>query len=438
MPLPLEGIRVLDFCVVWAGPLSTMLLGDLGAEVIKVENPNQMQPMTRGTMARVPKELAAVLPPAAGGFPEGDPGEKPFNYHPTFVSVFRNKKSVTMDFRTPEGRELLGRLVAESDVIVENNATETMDGLGITYEWLRSLRPDIIMLRIPAYGSTGPYNQARALGVHLESVMGHTAIRGYADLDPTTSTPVFSGDYLAGTQAALAVMLALRHRRKTGRGQLIELAQAETASAMLFQGFMDYLMNGRVPARLGNRSITGCAPAGVYPCRSEGPASECGDRWIAIEVIDDAAWRALVEVMGSPDWARETDLATVEGRRARHDFLDEQIAAWTKDFDDYELFHRLQRAGVACAPVVNSYRIMDDEHVLARNLYQPQVLAGGVGPYRFTTPVFRFSETPITVRQPSVALGEHNEYVYREVIGVTAAEFEHYRALGHVATDFNV
>ncbi|MFQ5380826.1 MAG: CaiB/BaiF CoA transferase family protein, partial [Dehalococcoidia bacterium] len=313
-----------------------------------------------------------------------------------------------------------------------------MEGLGITYDWLRSIRPDIIMLRIPAYGSTGPYNQARALGVHLESVMGHTAIRGYSDLDPTTSTPIFSGDYLAGAQAAFSVLLALWQRRKTGRGQLIELAQAETASAMLFQGFMDYLMNQRVPERLGNRSISGCAPAGVYPCLPEGPASECGDRWIAIEVVDDRAWAALVGVMGSPAWALEEDLATVEGRRTRHDFLDEQIGDWTKDFEDYDLFHRLQEAGVASAPVVNSYRIMDDEHVRARGLYEPQILADGVGPYRFTTPVFRFSETPITVRQPPVALGEHNEYVYREVIGVSEEEFERYRSLGHVATDFRV
>lgn len=167
MPLPLEGVRVLDFCVVWAGPFATMLLGDLGAEVIKVENPNRMQPMTRGALSRVPKELADRLPPAEG-FPDGKPGERPYNYHPTFVSVFRNKKSVTMDFRTPEGRELLGRLVSQCDVLIENNATETMDGLGVTYEWLCRWRPEIIMLRIPAYGSTGPYNQARALGVHLE------------------------------------------------------------------------------------------------------------------------------------------------------------------------------------------------------------------------------------------------------------------------------
>lgn len=265
--LPLEGIRVLDFAVVWAGPFGTMLLGDLGAEVIKVENPFVMQPMTRGTRAHPAENVALAAAPPVGSWPNNQLGPRPWNYSATFVNVYRNKKSVTMDLRRPEGMELLARLVANSDVFYENNAVETMAKLGISYDWLRSIKDDIIMVRVPAYGLSGPYTDARALGVHLESVMGHTGLRGYRDRDPTQTSPIYAGDYLAGTQSALAVMMAVWHRKRTGRGQLIELGQSENAAAMLAQAFMDYSLNGRSAERLGNRSVHGFAPYGVYPCK---------------------------------------------------------------------------------------------------------------------------------------------------------------------------
>ena len=435
--LPLDGIRVLDLCVVWAGPFATLLLGDLGAEVLKAENPHVMQPMTRGTLAHPSKELINRLAPAAGGYPENDPGPRPWNYNPTFVQLYRNKKSFTVDLRTEEGRDLFGRVVAQADVVLENNATETMEGLGITYDWLRKYRDDIIMLRIPAYGSSGPYNQARALGVHLESVMGHTLLRGYADADPSENSPIFSGDYLAGAQAALAAMMAVWHRNRTGEGQLIEIGQAENASAMLAQAFMEYALNGTVPERVGNRSIYGFAPTGVYPCRPAGPAAECGDRWISLTVCDDGAWKRLVEVMGSPEWAARPEFATNAGRLAAHDEIDQCLSQWTADWDDYELFHRLQAAGIAAAPVVESSRALDDAHAVARGLFQPQTLFDGQGPYRFNTPFLRFSETPLTVRNGPVAMGQHNEYVYRELLGVDDAEFRRLEEAGHISMEFD-
>ena len=434
--LPLEGVRIIDLCVVWAGPFSTMLLGDLGAEVIKVENPFMMQPMTRGTIARPSKELLARFPPAVGGYPNNEPGPRPWNYNPTFVSMFRNKKSVTMDLRTPEGLELFGRLVATADAVVENNATETMEKLGITYDWLRKQKEDIIMMRIPAYGSAGEYAQARALGVHLESVMGHTLLRGYPDLDPSNNTPIFSGDYLAGSQTALAVMMALHHRDKTGEGQKIEMAQAENASGMLAQAFMEYSLNGRVPERRGNRSLYDFAPWGIYATMG-GSAEEALDHWLAISVSSDHEWQSLVREMGNPAWAQDPALATNAGRLACHDLIDTHIEEWTAGFEDYDLFHRLQAAGVPSAPVIEGSRAFDDPHVQARANYQAQTLYDGIGPYRYTTPFFKFPETPITVRQPPVALGEHNDYVYRDVIGVTEEEYDHYKALGYVSMDFD-
>ncbi|MGE3073352.1 MAG: CaiB/BaiF CoA transferase family protein [Dehalococcoidia bacterium] len=435
--LPLDGIRVIDLCVVWAGPFSTLLLADLGAEVLKAENSHVMQPMTRGTLARPSKELAALLPPAAGGYPNNDPGPRPWNYNPTFVQMFRNKKSFTVDLRTEEGRDIFGRVVAQSDVVIENNATETMEGLGITYEWLKTYNPKIIMVRIPAYGSTGPYNQARALGVHLESVLGHTLLRGYRDADPSENSAIFSGDYLAGAQASLAAMMAIWHRDKTGEGQLVEIGQAENASAMLAQAFMEYAINGTIPERRGNRSLYDFAPTGVYPCRPAGSAEDQGDRWIALSILSDRQWRSLCELMGNPAWATNPAFATNAGRLAAHDEIDAHLALWTVGFDDYELFHLLQKAGIPGAPVLESSRIYDDAHVQQRGLYQSQMLFDGLGPFRFATPFIRLSETPTGVRQPPVALGEHNDYVYRELLGVDEAEYYRLVAAGHISMDFD-
>jgi crotonobetainyl-CoA:carnitine CoA-transferase CaiB-like acyl-CoA transferase len=435
--LPLEGVRVVDFCVVWAGPFCTMLLGDLGAEVIKVENPFVMQPMTRGTRARVPKEMLPHVAASVGGYPNNDPGPRPWNYTPSFVQLYRNKKSMTVDWRRPEGRAIIDRLIAQTDVVVENNAPGTMEKLGLGYDRLRAIKPDIIMVRMPAFGSTGPYADARATGVQLESVAGHSLLRGYADGDPSTNSAIYSGDYIAGAHAAVATMMALWHRRKTGRGQLVEVSQAETAMSLLFQAFMDRSINGRDPERLGNRSVYGAAPNGVYACRSPGTPADAGDRWIAITVASDREWRALRELMGQPGWAVSQELDTQEGRLAQHDLIDEHLAAWTRDFDDYDLFHRLQAAGIAAAPVLEASRVMDDPHVQARGLYQPQQLFDFDRTYRFSAPFIRMPETPATVRQPPVAMGEHNEYVYKQVIGVSDEEYETLKAAGHISMDFD-
>jgi crotonobetainyl-CoA:carnitine CoA-transferase CaiB-like acyl-CoA transferase len=435
-PLPLEGVRVVDLCVVWAGTFATMLLGDLGAEVIKVENPFVWPPMTRGTRARPTQALIDATPAGAGAYPNAEPGPRPWNYNPTFVSLYRNKKSFTVDWRTEEGMEIVGRLIAKSDAVVENNATETLEKLGVTYDWLKRWREDIIMVRMAAYGSSGPYAQARALGVHLESVMGHTLLRGYEDLDPTTATPIFSGDYLAGAQAALAVQMAIWHRENTGQGQLIELSQAENASAMLSQAFMDYSFNGRVAERLGNRSMFGVAPQGVFPCLGGDPA-DCEDRWVTISIVTDAQWRALCDEMGRGDWASDPGLATAEGRYGRQDELEAGIAAWTVGQDDYAVFHRLQARGIPAAPVLEGSRALQDPHAIARGVYQPQTMLDQVGTFRFVAPFYGMPETPITVRQAPVAFGEHNDYVYRDVIGVSEAEYDRLKARGHVSMEFD-
>jgi crotonobetainyl-CoA:carnitine CoA-transferase CaiB-like acyl-CoA transferase len=433
--LPLQGVRVLDFCVVWAGPYATMLLGDLGAEVIKPENPFVMQPSTRSGLAHPPAEILRA-PGYRGAYPNRLLGPRPWNYSPGMVQLYRNKLSFSVDWRQPEGQAILARLIATVDVVVENNAPGTMEHLGFGYERLRQIRPDIIMLRAPAYGCSGPYADARALGVHMESVIGHTLLRGYPDCDPSSMSSIFAADYLSGSLAALAVMFALRHREQTGRGQVVELGQTEAAAALVFQALMDYSLNRTVQSRSGNRSIYGAAPYGVYPCRAAGSALEAGDRWIAISVTNDAEWQALRQVMGEPPWSCAAELATAAGRVVQQDVLDARLAEWTADWDDYALCHRLQAAGVPAAPVLEASRVYDDPQVQARGIFQPQKLFDLEQQYRLLTPFYRFPATPATVRQPPVAMGEHNEYVYREVLGVDGEEYERLQRAGHVNMDY--
>ncbi|MCC7364076.1 MAG: CoA transferase [Dehalococcoidia bacterium] len=436
MKKPLEGVRIVDLCVVWAGPFATLLMADLGAEVIKPENPFVFQPMTRGALARPSTLMINAAAAWGGGLPGNVPGERPWNYNPTFVSLYRNKKSFTVDLRRPEGMDVLRRLVEKADVVYENNATGTMEKLGITYGWLKEIKDDIIYVRVPAYGNTGPYSTARALGVHLEAVMGHTMLRGYEDADPSVNTAIYSGDYLAGAQGAFATMAALWHREKTGKGQLIEIGQAENASAMFTQAIMDYTLNRRVQGAIGNRDIFGRYPCGVYPAKSPGTAVDMGDHWVSIHVESDEQWRAFGAAIGNPDWAADPRFATNAGREEHAKEIDAHIAAWTREQEDYDVMHLLQRAGIAAAPVLEASRLFSDEQLLARGFPRTQTHEGA-GTNQYVGPVWNFEGTPVEFRQPPVLFGEHNDYVYRELLQVSDEEYEALKAGGHIAMDYD-
>ena len=324
--LPLEGVRVLDMTVVWAGPYCTTLLADMGAEVIRVESIQVFGPPTRGLMARPPEFVIQNLPPFIGGMPGRKGGSRPWNRFPLFNAHARNKLSMTVDLLRPEGKNIFNRLVSVSDVLVENNPTETMQKLGISYDDLKRINPKFIMLRMPAYGNTGPYQNHRSLGIHIEGVIGHSLLRGYTDLDSSTNTQVYMADAAAGVGGAFAVACALNHRRRTGEGQLVELSQAENAVPYLGQAFMDYSMNARSQTTLGNRHPT--ALQGVYRCKGD-------DRWAALTIFDDRDWELFCEAMGNPEWTREPQFATHESRRENHDALDQRISEWTGSRDHY-------------------------------------------------------------------------------------------------------
>ncbi|HET7737502.1 MAG TPA: CoA transferase [Tepidiformaceae bacterium] len=428
--LPLEGVRVLDFAVVWAGPFGTMQLGDLGAEVVKVENTHVWQPMARGGMARPNPAIMAMQQPWAGGYPNGGDLKRPWNVSPTFVQIFRNKYSFTVDLQTDEGRKILERLISVCDVFYENNVTETMEKLGISYEYLKSIKPDIIMLRAPAYGSTGPYRNYRALGVHLEGVSGHSMLRHYRDTDPSTNSQIYAGDYFAGTHGAFAVIAALEHRRKTGKGQLIEIGQNETAMGMLAQFVMNYALNQDPSEAIGNRDIHGGVPCGAFKMSGE-------DRWLALTVYGDEQWLGLADVLGNPAWMAEERFATVDGRKANEDELEKLLAAELLSREVWETTRALQAKGIAAGPIMDAGDAFHNEHVRARGTLVPVKHPDIPGEHLFPGPLWKWSDAPVTIRKAPVTLGEDNDYVYREVMGFSEAEYETFKEHGHIGTEYD-
>ncbi len=427
--LPLEGVRVLDLCIVWAGPFGTQILADLGAEVIKVENVHHWQTMARGFMARPPKAWLDSQVPMIGAYPDKEPGERPWNRCPTFNNVLRNKKSMTVDIRNAQGMDILKRLIQASDVVYENNVTETMDKLGITYDFLKEINPEIIFIRVPAYGNEGPYRNFRALGVHLESVIGHSLLRGYTDSDPSTNSGVFMGDYAAGAMGAFAVMAALYHRKRTGKGQLIELAQAETAIGFLADAVTDYTLNGRVQSTLGNRDMFGSAPCGAF--RASGD-----NRWIAVTVTNDTEWNGLCDAMGNPDWCKEDRFGDQFSRWQNIDELEGLLNEWTSQHDTYDLFHLLQKHGVPSGPIMHAADAYSDPHVEERDFFK-ELTHADAGTHRYPGLMFKMSRSPVEVKTPPARLGEHNEYVYKEVLKFSDEEYAQLESDGHIGTDFD-
>ncbi len=424
--LPLEGVRVLDMTVVWAGPYCTTLLADMGAEVIRVESTQVFGPPTRGSMARPSKFMIENLPPFMAGMPNRDPADRPWNRYPLFNAHARNKLSMTVDLLDPKGKEIFDRLVAVSDVLVENNPTETMTKLGISYDDLKRINPAFIMLRMPAYGNDGPYQNHRSLGIHIEGVIGHSLLRGYDDLDPAANTQVYMADAAAGMGGAFAVACALNHRRKTGEGQLVELSQAENALPFLGQAFLDYSMNGRSRTTLGNRHPS--ALQGVYPCRGD-------DRWLALTIFDERDWELFIDALGNPSWAESAEFATHDSRRANHDALDERISEWTRQRDCREAMALLQAHGVAAGAVLDQRDAFADPHLRARGMFE-QASQADVGTHLYPRAPFEMSESDVRIRRGPVRLGQDNEYVYKTLLKLSDAEYDELVAEGHIGEEY--
>ncbi len=409
--LPLRGVRVIDLSMGWSGPLATRQLADMGAEVIKVESCRyfdwwRTHERTSEALARV--ELA-----------------------PAFITMNRGKLGVTLDLNTPRGVELLGRLVEGADALIENYAAGVLDRLGLGYERLCTWNPELIVLSMPAYGTSGPWREHRAYGSTVEQAAGLPHLNGTAD-GPPTMQHVAWGDAVGGLNAASALLIALWHRRRTGRGQRVDLSQVQSLFPLGAHGILEQTLNGREPVRLGSRHPDH-APHGVYPALDE-------DRWIAITTGSDADWQALCRAIGRADWAADPALASAAGRKAREDELDAGIGEWTRVRDPHAAMAELQAAGVPAAAVNRIAELLGDPQLQARGFWQlvDRPISGvkplPSAPYRFVGGPGA-GDGPVPVRRPTPTLGQHNREVLGELLGLGEAELEALHREGVIGTE---
>ena len=426
--LPLEGIRVLDICVVWAATYANQLLADYGAEVIKVESLQHWPSATRGIMARPPaKEFMRGMGVLGRGYPDEEAGARPWNRAAFHNINARNKLSCTMDLTRPKGLEMFKRLIEKSDVFVENNAYGYMDKLGVGYSVVSQWNPKIIMLSAPSYGNSGPYRDFVGLGNQIQSLAGYNWLRGYPDSFPKTSTTTTWLDPISGASMVFAVVMALRYRKKTGKGQFIDFAQSENLICTYGEAIVDYTMNGRVRQTIGNRHMS-AAPHNCYRCWG-------GDEWINITVFNDEQWQGLCRAMGNPEWSKDEKFADVLGRHNNQDELDRNIEEWTRGLEKYWVFHRLQREGVPAGPITNSRDCYRDPQLLERGFFE-EAYQEECGTHLYPGMAFKLSETPGRIRKGPCRLGEDNEYVYKTLLGVSDEEYAELEKEEHIGMDY--
>jgi crotonobetainyl-CoA:carnitine CoA-transferase CaiB-like acyl-CoA transferase len=405
---PLAGIRVADFCWMGVGSVATRILADFGAEVIKIENRRRIDrprllPIYKGEVRNYGEEVAGADP---------DRGGLHNNYS-------RNKLGITVDMKTPRGRELVDRLIARSSVVTENFAPGVMERFGLTYERLSELSPEVIYGRMSGFGHPGPHAHFKSYGPIVQAVSGLSFISGLPGREPSGWGLSYMDNQAAYYNSA-ALMMAILRRNSTGKGAEVDVSAVEVGISMIGPDLLDVSVNKAVTRRpgfpRGNRlDDPKAAPHGVYPCQGE-------DRWVAIAVFDDEDWQRLVRAIGQPGWVTDERFATQTDRHAHQDELDEHVAAWTRTRTPHEVMTVLQEAGIAAGAAQNAQDL---------NEHDPQLAARGtffeldhpvIGPARFEGTPISFSRTQQHNWRSAPRLGEDNQYVFGEILGLPADE----------------
>jgi len=384
--MALEGIRVLDFTWVVAGPVATRILADQGAEVIKLE--------------RKPGPL--------GSRQTGLQGD-----------LHRNKRSIAVNMATPGGIEIARRLAQVSDIVMDNFSARVMRSWGMDYASLSAVKPDIICVSMSGLGHTGPRSNYVSYGPTLQALSGFTLMMADANGEPAGYGYSYA-DMSGGYTGALAALMALWHRRRTGHGQFVDLSQFEAVTSVIGPPLLDTSVNGSKQEPPGYRSQElPAAPHGIYRCRPRGGDD---DRWIAISARAQAEWERLVGAIGSPAWASEAKFRTLYLRMRNREELDALIERWTIDQQAEAAMERLQRAGVAAGVVANGADLCErDPHLRARNFWGTVPLPDGTTTHVTGIPM-KLSATPGAIRTPSPLIGEANDYVLGELLGMSKAE----------------
>ena len=401
--LPLEGIRVADFTWVWAGPFATMQLAHLGAEVIRIESQSRVCVTRR-------------IPP----FAEGQAGLNRSGYYNQYN---QGKDSLCLNLKNPEGLDIAKKLVAGSDVVTENFAAGVMDKMGLGYQVLKKVKPDLIMIAMSGYGASGPESAYVSYGPAQVPMSGLSSLTGFPGFPPM-HVGFSYGDPNGGLHGAFAVLAALMHRARTGEGQFIDLSQWETSVAVLGEGLLAQVMNGAQPPRDGNRDPY-MSPHGLFHCLGD-------DRWVSIVVADEDEWQRLCTGMGRSELATDPRFVSLTARKQNEDALEKLITAWTETLSAEEVTAKLQAAGVAAFPALTNKELAEDAHLRDRGFFV-ELPHPEVGVRRHAGVPWVFSDTPCQVRRPSPCLGQDTDEVMQRVLGYSAEEIARLKANGVLA-----
>ncbi|MQA03804.1 MAG: CoA transferase [Streptosporangiales bacterium] len=394
--LPLSGIRVVDFCWVGAGSFATKILADHGADVIKIESNSKIDGIR-------------LSPPFKDG-------RKDVNRSGYFADRNTNKRSLTLNMKTDEGQQLARRLVASCDVVSNNFTPGVMERFGLGYEQVREINPGVVYLAMSMQGAAGPERDYLGYGQTIGALVGLHHLTGLPGHPPAGTGTNYPDHVPNPCHAAFAVLAALRHKRRTGRGQFVDIAQTEPTIAMLAPSLLEHTVNGHDPGPLGNQHRS-YAPHGVYRCSGE-------DSWLAISVTDDDAWQKLRTVLGIDDAQCVSDWADAAARWRDRDTLDDLLARLLADRDAAETADHLLRAGVAAGVVQSVADLVDDDPQLRWREHWVRLDHPEMGETLYNAPPFRFSGTPTRFERPAPLLGQHTREICRDVLGLADAEID--------------
>jgi benzylsuccinate CoA-transferase BbsF subunit len=398
--LPLAGLRIADFCWIGAGSYTTKIFGDLGADVIKIETSTRLDSLRQ-----------------AGPYKDGKPGVNRSGY---FADRNSSKRGITIDLKHPRALPLVRQLIAKSDIVANNFAAGVMEKFGIGPQDCAAIRPDLIYIAMSMQGSQGPQRDFRGTGSSIAALTGIQELSGLPDRIPAGTGTNYPDHLPNPCHAAFALLAALRHRRRTGQGQFIDFAQTEPMLSLLGPTFLDLTVNGRLQQRRGN-DHPWAAPHGVYPAAGK-------DRWIAISVMDDAQWAALVDAMGRPPWALEERWQTMPQRYRERAALDALLSAWTAGQDAQELMLKLQAKGVPAGAVQDAHDVTRVDPQLAHRGHWVRLPHAEMGESLYNNLPFRFSRTPVRPRRPAPLLGEHTREILHELLELSQQEIDELQA----------
>ena len=392
--LPLAGVRITDFTWIGAGSYATKILADFGAEVIKVESSRRIDSL----------RMAAPYKDRIKGV----------NRSGYFADRNTSKRSIAIDMKHPKAPDLATRLVAQSDIVANNFTPGVMERFGLGYDAVRRVKPDIIYLSMSMQGSSGPEHTYLGYGSSMAALTGLHHLTGLPGREPAGTGTNFPDHIPNPCHAAFAVMTALRHRRRTGEGQYIDIAQTEPTIALLGPTLLDLTVNGRVQQPNGNEHAW-AAPHGVYPCKGD-------DRWIAIAVMNDDQWAGLADVLGASGWAGEEALRHGDARYARRRQLDVDLATATAQWVAEDLMQALQARGVPAGVVQTAADVVDRDPQLKHRGHWIKLRHPEMGETIYNAAPMRFSRIPVELKRPAPLLGEHTDEICREWLGLSEDE----------------